>query len=45
MDEDFEVATSDLICDLLHLVHSVDGSPKEVIESALFSFIAEAGRE
>jgi len=45
MNEDFEVAASDLICDLLHLVHSVEGSPKEVIESALFSFIAEAGRE
>ena len=42
MDEETEVATSDLICDLLHLVHSLGCNPKNVLESALTHFLAEA---
>jgi hypothetical protein len=43
MDEEPDVAASDLICDLLHFVHSLDYSPKDVLESALTNFNAEAG--
>lgn len=43
MDEMPEVAVGDLICDLLHLVHSLHLSPKDVLERALNHFIAEAG--
>lgn len=43
MNEEIEVATGDLICDLLHRVHSLGSNPKDVLESALTSFLAEAG--
>lgn len=43
MNEEPDVAISDLIADLLHLVHSSGYSPKEVLEKALTNFIAEAG--
>ena len=43
MNEKSSVAVADLICDLLHLVHSEECSPKDVLKSALIHFIAEAG--
>lgn len=43
MNEEPNVAVSDLICDLLHLVHSLDFNPKNVLENALTNFLAEAG--
>lgn len=43
MNEKSSVAVADLICDLLHLVHSGECSPKDVLKSALTHFIAEAG--
>lgn len=43
MNEEPDVAAADLICDLLHFVHSLDFKPKEVLETALTNFIAEAG--
>jgi hypothetical protein len=43
MNDEIEVATGDLICDLLHLVHSLRSNPKDVLESALTNFLAEAG--
>jgi hypothetical protein len=43
MNEEANVAAADLICDLLHFVHSLNYSPIYVIESALTHFIAEAG--
>jgi|GEM_PF-2208738 len=43
MDEAPPVAVADLICNLLHFVHSLDCSPKGVLENALINFIAEAG--
>ena len=43
MNEEPDVAVADLICDLLHLVHSLDYRPKDVLEVALGNFIVEAG--
>ncbi len=43
MIEEPDFAVADLICDLLHFVHSLDYSPKDVLERALTHFIAEAG--
>jgi hypothetical protein len=43
MNEEPGVVVADLICDLLHFVHSLEYSPKDVLESALTHFIAEAG--
>jgi hypothetical protein len=43
MSEEPDVAVADLICDLLHFVHSLDYSPQDVLENALTDFIAEAG--
>lgn len=37
------VVVADLICDLLHLVHSFQDGPQDVLENALTHFIAEAG--
>lgn len=43
MNEKPGVAVADLICDLLHFVHSLDYNPNEVLKAALTNFIAEAG--
>jgi hypothetical protein len=43
MSEELNVAVADLICDLLHFVHALEYSPKDVLENALTHFIAEAG--
>jgi hypothetical protein len=43
MLDETDVAAADLISDLLHLVHSLHCSPKDVLETALTNFVAEAG--
>lgn len=41
MVEDVDVATSDLICDLLHLVHSRSLDPQFVVENGINGFLCE----
>ena len=41
--EDPDVASADLICDLLHHVHGHGYNPIEVLENAVVHFAAEAG--
>jgi hypothetical protein len=43
MNEAVDIATADLIGDLLHLVHSFGYEPLAILESALEHFSAEAG--
>lgn len=43
MNEEPDVAASDLICDLLHFLHSLDYEPNKLLKTALTNFIAEAG--
>lgn len=43
MDEDLEIASSDLICDLLHLLHAHNRSSLPVIHNAIHAFLCEAG--
>jgi hypothetical protein len=43
MSEDVETAATDLICDLLHLVHSNDRDPLDVLRSGIRHFLCEAG--
>lgn len=42
MDEDVDTAASDLVCNLLHLVHSRGFKPMLVLQNGLGSFICEA---
>jgi hypothetical protein len=44
MDEDVETAASDLICNLLHLVHANHRDPLSVLHSGIRHFLAEAGQ-
>jgi hypothetical protein len=43
MTEDVDTAASDLVCALLHLVHSHGFDPRMVLQSGLGHFICEAG--
>lgn len=43
MKEEVDVAASDLICDLLHLVHASDHLPLAILDSAINSFLSESG--
>jgi hypothetical protein len=43
MDEAIDTATSDLICDLLHLLHANNHDPLPTLQTALHSFLCEAG--
>jgi hypothetical protein len=43
MDEDVETAASDLICDLLHLLHANDRDPIPVFRNGIHGFLCEAG--
>ena len=43
MTEEMSVTASDLICDLLHLIHASGYNPATIVESAIEDFIAEAG--
>ncbi len=42
MDEDVLTAASDLVCNLLHLVHSRGFEPRHVLQNGLGSFLCEA---
>lgn len=44
MDETIDTATSDLICDLLHLLHANKSDPLPTLQTALHSFLCEAGQ-
>ena len=41
--EEVNLEVSDLICDLLHLVHSSDHPPLAILECAIADFLSEAG--
>lgn len=43
MDEDVETAASDLICDLLHLLHANNIDPLPVLQRGIHAFLCEAG--
>jgi hypothetical protein len=43
MTEDVDTAASDLVCDLLHLVHSRGFDPRMMLQNGLGHFICEAG--
>jgi hypothetical protein len=43
MTEDVDTAASDLVCALLHLVHSRGFDPKLVLQYGLGNFLCEAG--
>lgn len=43
MTEAGDAAASDLVCDLLHLVHSLGFDPRTVLQNGLGHFICEAG--
>ena len=43
MKEDVDTAASDLVCDLLHLIHSRGFDPRLVLQNGLGHFLSEAG--
>jgi hypothetical protein len=43
MEEDVETAASDLICDLLHLLHANNRDPVSVLRNGIHGFLCEAG--
>ena len=43
MAEEMETAASDLICDLLHLVHANDHDPRDILLAGIRHFLCEAG--
>lgn len=43
MTEDIETAATDLICDLLHLVHANDHDPRDILLASIRHFLCEAG--
>lgn len=43
MVEAIDTAASDLICDLFHLLHANKHDPNPTLQSALHSFLCEAG--
>lgn len=44
MVEDVDTAASDLICNLMHLVHSHGFDPKLVLQYGLANFLCESGQ-
>jgi len=43
MDENVDTAVSDLICDLLHLLHSKNCDPSSSLRNGIEGFLCEAG--
>lgn len=43
MAEDIETATSDLICDLLHVVRANNHDPRDILLAGIRHFLCEAG--
>lgn len=41
MEEDIDTAASDLICNLLHLVHSQGHDPREIFQNGLGNYLCE----